>query len=231
MGKSRRKRHRSKTVPFYIKSYLGDAQVVVGLDEVGWGSIAGPLVVSACALPHPYKGPRLRDSKKYSTHKKRCEVRDFIHDHSLDYSIVSFSAEEIARLGPQETLESAQRLAVNRLLSDKDWTSVKVVTDGKNLVKGLDYTHKCLIGGDDLIPAISAASVLAKTHRDDYMLAVADTYPGFTFYKHKGYATTAHIEELRRNGITREHRLNVSIVQDVLEQVGEYDYSEDRLRP
>ena len=174
--------------------------LVAGVDEAGRGPLAGPVVAAAVILDdlHPIAG--LADSKKL-TAARREALFDEIRARALCFSIAEASVEEIDRLNIlQATLLAMRRAVLGLRLKPK-----MVLVDG-NRLPTLDIPAEAIVKGDALVPAISAASILAKVMRDRMMRAYAEEYPEYGFDKHKGYGTAAHTEAILRYGPCPLHR-------------------------
>jgi ribonuclease HII len=184
--------------------------LVAGVDEAGRGPLAGPVVAAAVILDdlHPIKG--LGDSKALSP-RRREALFDEIRARALCCAIASASAEEIDRLNILQATLLAMRRAVEalRLLPHR------VVVDG-NRVPALTMPVAAVVKGDALVPAISAASILAKVHRDRLCLELHAQYPQYGFDAHKGYPTADHLAALRQHGACVEHRRSYAPVRAVL---------------
>jgi ribonuclease HII len=184
--------------------------LVAGVDEAGRGPLAGPVVAAAVILDdlHPIKG--LGDSKVISP-RRREALFDEIRARALCCAIASASAEEIDRLNILQATLLAMRRAVEalRLLPHR------VVVDG-NRVPPLLMPVAAVVKGDALVPAISAASILAKVHRDRLCLELHAQYPQYGFDAHKGYPTAEHLAALRQHGACVEHRRSYAPVRAVL---------------
>lgn len=174
---------------------------ILGIDEVGRGPWAGPLVVGACLLPEPIEG--LNDSKKL-TAKKREELANIIREKAI-FGLGWIPAEELDQLGLTESLCKAAREAVSQITGDFD----EVIIDGTmNFLRGTEYENiaQFLPKADQLVPEVSAASIIAKVSRDHYMYELAAKYPGYGFEKHVGYGTAAHKAAIEELGLCPEHR-------------------------
>lgn len=169
-----------------------------GVDEVGRGPLAGAVVTAAVILKEPIEG--LADSKKLSA-EKRDSLSLQIKEKAVAYAYGRAEVEEIDALNIHHATLLAMRRAVEALPVKPD----EVLIDGLYIPK-LNVPCKAIIHGDDLIPEISAASILAKVLRDAEMKALDAIYPGYGFAKHKGYATEAHREALKRLGPCKIHR-------------------------
>ncbi len=174
---------------------------ILGIDEVGRGPWAGPLVVGACLLPEPIEG--LNDSKKLSV-KKREQLAEAIREKAV-FGLGWISAAELDELGLTEALCKAARDAVSQISGQFD----EVIIDGTmNFLRGTEYENitQFLPKADQLVPEVSAASIIAKVSHDHYMYELAEKYPGYSFEKHVGYGTAAHKEAIEKLGLCPEHR-------------------------
>lgn len=185
--------------------------VILGIDEVGRGPLAGPLVVGACVFKEDVKkltaedGPlaKLTDSKKL-TAKQREELAEIIPNYA-DFATGWVSAERLDEIGLSEALKEATRLAVRQIKTPFH----EIIIDGiSNFLQGtkLEKHVTTLKKADLLIPEVSAAAIMAKVARDDYMTQLATKYPEYGFDKHVGYGTKKHLEALREFGPCPEHR-------------------------
>lgn len=180
---------------------------VVGIDEVGRGCWAGPLVASAVALDEPIPG--LRDSKKLSK-KRREELVATIKSQAKGYGVGWVAPGEIDEIGLTAAVQLAMLRAMKKLHESCDAYDEVIIDGNINFlanVKGLKTDHvETMVKADDKVPAVSAASIIAKVARDDYMVNLEKTYPGYGFETHVGYGTAAHIEALKKHGVTDIHR-------------------------
>ena len=183
---------------------------ILGIDEVGRGPWAGPLVVGACLLPEAIEG--LTDSKKLSA-KKREQLAVDIREHA-DYGLGWIPAHELDSLGLTEALCKACREAVSQIKGEFD----QIIIDGTiNFLRGTKYEDivQVVPKADFLVPEVSAASIIAKVSRDQYMYDLADKYPGYGFEKHVGYGTAAHKKAIAELGICDEHRRSFRPIAEV----------------
>ena len=184
--------------------------LVAGVDEAGRGPLAGPVVAAAVILDdlHPIAG--LADSKKL-TAARREALFDEIRARALCFSIAEASVEEIDRLNIlQATLLAMRRAVLGLRLKPK-----MVLVDG-NRLPTLDIPAEAIVKGDALVPAISAASILAKVHRDRWCVQVDEQYPQYGFAGHKGYGTAEHLAALQAHGACPQHRKTFAPVTAVL---------------
>ena len=175
--------------------------VVCGVDEAGRGPLAGPVCAAAVILPPNAEIPGLNDSKKLSD-KKRRELYPIIMERAIAYGIAFADEKEIDEINILQATYLAMERAINQL-------SVKpelALIDG-NRAKDFGIPVETVIHGDSLSASIAAASVLAKVTRDDYMLQMAEKYPGYEFEIHKGYGTKAHYAALTEHGPSPIHRV------------------------
>jgi ribonuclease HII len=182
-----------------------------GVDEVGRGPLAGPVIAAAVILDKNRPITGLRDSKKLSA-KRRQYLSDVIMENSLSFAFGRAEVEEIDEINIFHASLLAMQRAVNALTIDPDHALI----DGKYAPE-LDCDVTTIIGGDDKEDAIAAASIIAKVSRDQEMMQLHESYPDYGFDRHKGYPTKLHIEALKRCGITRHHRRSFRPVRRLLE--------------
>jgi len=183
---------------------------VCGVDEAGRGPLAGPVYAAAVILDdqHPIAG--LADSKKLSE-KKRNHLAAEIRQHALAWAIATASAEEIDRIN----ILQASLLAMKRAIESLSLRPHEVLVDGL-YCPDTTISSRAIVKGDSSVAAISAASILAKTARDEAMQLMHQNYPQYGFDAHKGYPTAAHIAALKQHGITPEHRKSFRPVRELL---------------
>jgi len=185
--------------------------LVAGVDEAGRGPLAGPVVAAAVILDdlHPIRG--LADSKRL-TPRRRDALYDEIRAKALCCSVAEASVAEIDSLN----ILQATLLAMRRAVQGLRLKPAKVLVDG-NRLPALDVMAEAIVQGDALVPAISAASILAKVTRDRQLDALHERYPDYGFDRHKGYGTAEHLAALRRFGPLPEHRRSFAPVAQLLE--------------
>ncbi len=183
---------------------------LAGVDEAGRGPLAGPVVVAAVVLHGAPDIAGLADSKTL-TARRRTELAARIRDGAADVAVVSLTPGEIDELNILQASLEGMRRAVAALAAPPS----RVAVDG-NRRPELDCPCEAVVGGDATVPAISAASILAKVARDEYMIALDERYPGYGFARHKGYPTREHLEALYRLGPCPEHRRSFAPVRAVL---------------
>ena len=192
---------------------------ILGIDEVGRGPLAGPLVVGAVILPanKPEWVNELRDSKKLSV-KKREELSVVILKEALACGLGWVSASEIDEVGISEALKLATSRAV-KSVQELHVAFSEIMIDGKvNFLKGTSLSDfvSMMPKADDLVKEVSAASIIAKVARDHYMYDLASKYPGYGFEKHVGYGTAKHIAAISEFGITPEHRKSFEPIKSIV---------------
>lgn len=184
---------------------------IAGVDEVGRGCLAGPVVAAAVILDpnRPIKG--LRDSKKLSA-KKRDELAEEIKEKALAWSVAAMGPEVIDKINILQATLQAMKAAVEKLPVEPDFVQV----DGNKLPKW-KWLSEAVVKGDDKVEWISAASIIAKTTRDAYMCKIAELYPQYGFEHHVGYGTAEHIKALKAYGPTPIHRKTFAPVREVID--------------
>lgn len=187
-----------------------DSRRVCGVDEAGRGPLAGPVVAAAVILDPDRPVAGLRDSKQLSA-ARRASLADAIRASALGWAVARASVEEIDRLNILQATLLAMRRAVELLPLAPTLARI----DG-NRPPRLSCAIELIVGGDALDPAISAASILAKTERDADMLRLHQRYPHFAFDRHKGYPTAEHLSLLRQHGPCSEHRRSFAPVRQAL---------------
>lgn len=185
---------------------------LAGVDEVGRGPLAGDVVAAAVILDPARPVPGLRDSKKLSA-ARREELAGQIREHALAWAVARASVLEIDTLNILQASLLAMHRAVQALDPQPEW----VLVDGNRLPRW-DYRSEPVVRGDDRVPAIAAASILAKVQRDAELVALDAQYPGYGFAAHKGYPTAAHLQALRTLGVTPVHRRSFAPVKALLPQ-------------
>ena len=194
-----------------LKVHYYEDMIEAGCDEAGRGCLAGPVYAAAVILPRDYDNPALNDSKQL-TEKQRVNLRIQIEHDAVAWAVGVAAPEEIDRIN----ILNASILAMHRALDQLTVRPEAVIVDG-NLFKPYHHPlsgnklseplpHTCIVKGDGKFQDIAAASVLAKTYRDDYMEKLADQYPMYGWKENKGYPTKAHREAIRLYGISPFHR-------------------------
>jgi ribonuclease HII len=183
---------------------------IVGIDEVGRGPLAGPVTVCACKVSPTFNFKYFRgikDSKELTPEKREkwfLKLSDLKSKGELDFAFSSVSAKEIDSFGIVPAIRKAMRESLDALSLDPSVT--RILLDGALKAPKEFVIQETIIKGDEKIPVISAASIVAKVMRDRYMREQASVYPGYGFENHKGYGTDEHCESIRRLGLTPIHR-------------------------
>lgn len=191
-----------------LRPYMVEGRVEAGLDEAGRGCLAGPVCCAAVILPPGFSHPLLNDSKQL-TERQRRELRPVIESQALAWAVVMVEAEEIDRIN----ILKASIVGMQRAASLLKVPPEHLLVDGNRFSEhpqGIPYT--CVVKGDATYASIAAASVLAKTHRDELMERLDAEYPGYGWGVNKAYPTRAHREAIRLLGPTLQHRKSFRLV-------------------
>ena len=172
-----------------------------GCDEAGRGCLAGPVFAAAVIFPQGYSNPDLDDSKKL-TAKQRDKLRTLIQKDAVSWAVESVDHETIDRIN----ILNASILAMHKAIDKLSVKPQLILVDGNRFHPYPGIPHRCIIKGDATFMSIAAASILAKTHRDEFMLNLDCSYPEFAWKKNKGYPTKEHRKAIERWGITDFHR-------------------------
>ncbi len=184
-----------------LKPCFSDKQIEAGCDEAGRGCLAGPVFAAAVILDRNFRNEQLNDSKKL-TEKKREELRIIIEEQALAWAVATVSPVEIDDIN----ILNASYLAMHRAIDQLKIKPELLLIDGNRFNTYKKIPHKCIVKGDGKYMAIAAASVLAKTHRDAYMLRIHQEFPGFGWNTNKGYPTRQHKLAIYEHGLTPYHR-------------------------
>ena len=184
-----------------LLNHMHEGMLEAGCDEAGRGPLAGPVFAAAVILPPDFHHPKLNDSKKMSA-RDRYELREVIEREALSWAVVAVSAEEIDRINILNASITGMQRAVAQLSMRPEF----LLIDGNRFKPFEDIPYATVVHGDATYASIAAASVLAKTCRDDYMVQLAEKYPQYGWERNMGYPTPEHIEAIREFGYTPEHR-------------------------
>lgn len=184
-----------------------EGKIEAGCDEAGRGCLAGSVYAAAVILPMGYDNPLLNDSKQL-TEKRRYALRDTIVRDAVAWAIGIVAPEEIDKIN----ILNASFLAMHRALDQLTVRPEAIIVDGNRFTPYHDVPYVTIVKGDGKYQAIAAASILAKTFRDDYMNRLAIEYPYYDWQKNKGYPTRAHREGIRLHGITPYHRKSYNLL-------------------
>jgi len=195
-----------------LKLYMIPDLLEAGCDEADRGCLAGPVFAAAVILPPDFICANLNDSKQLS-HKQRYELRQVIEENAISFSVASCSPQEIDELN----ILWASVKAMHRALEGLSVIPDHIVVDGNRFRTYKDVKHSCVVKGDSKFQSIAAASILAKTYRDDYMIRLDESYPEYDWTNNKGYPTKKHKDAIRRYGVTDYHRKSFNLVERQLE--------------
>ncbi|MCF6360165.1 MAG: ribonuclease HII [Cyclobacteriaceae bacterium] len=186
--------------------------IEAGCDEAGRGCLAGPVVAAAVILPKKYKNSLLNDSKKL-TSKNREQLRTEIEKDALAYAVAFVDHKEIDEIN----ILNASFLAMHRAVVKLSKIPELLLIDGNRFKPYPNINHECIIKGDSKYLSIAAASILAKTYRDEYMLKLDSEFPGYGWAKNMGYPTKEHREGIRKLGVTPYHRMSFRLLPEQIE--------------
>ena len=188
-------------LPFFHNKFIE-----AGVDEAGRGCYAGPVFAAAVILPKEFYHPLLNDSKKL-TKDQREYLRPLIEQESIAFAVASVSNDEIDRINILQASFKAMHLALNKLTQKPEL----LLIDGNRFKPFKKFPHHCIINGDGIYASIAAASVLAKTYRDDYMQNLHKKYKMYSWHSNKGYGTAEHRAAIEIHGLCRYHRKSFNI--------------------
>ena len=192
-----------------LESCYYKGKVEAGCDEAGRGCLAGSVYAAAVILPEDYQNELLNDSKQL-TEKKRYQLREIIERDAVAWAVGVVTPEEIDKMN----ILNASILAMHRALDQLKVRPEAVIVDGNRFKKYKDLPHTTIVKGDGKYLSIAAASILAKTYRDDYMNRLAEEYPQYDWLSNKGYPTKKHRDAIRQYGITPYHRKTFNMLGD-----------------
>ncbi|GAB3872733.1 ribonuclease HII [Hymenobacter segetis] len=189
-----------------IATYTGHA-LEAGLDEAGRGCLAGPVFAAAVILPPDFAPQFLNDSKQLSA-KRRDALRPIICAEAVAWAVGQASVEEITSIN----IAQASYLAMHRAVAALNIEPAHLLVDGNRFTPMAGFAHTCIIGGDGLYRNIAAASILAKTFRDEHMMALAEEFPEYGWQQNAGYPTASHRAAIRAHGTSPHHRMGFRLL-------------------
>ena len=192
-----------------LASHYYEGKIEAGCDEAGRGCLAGSVYAAAVILPDGYQNELLNDSKQL-TEKKRYQLREIIERDAVAWAVGIVTPEEIDKIN----ILNASILAMHRALDQLKVRPEAIIVDGNRFKKYQNLPHTTIVKGDGKYLAIAAASILAKTYRDDYMNQLAEEYPQYDWLSNKGYPTKKHREAIKQYGITSYHRKSYNLLGD-----------------
>jgi ribonuclease HII len=190
-----------------LKAYHHKNLLEAGCDEAGRGCLAGPVFAAAVILPKTFTHPLLNDSKKMSE-RHRNELRPLIEQQALAWAVASVDAGEIDQIN----ILNASFLAMHKAIAALTTLPQSLLIDGNRFKPYPNIPHHCIIRGDGIYRSIAAASVLAKTYRDEYMDKLHDSFPQYHWLSNKGYGTLKHRAAIKASGPCKHHRLSFQLL-------------------
>jgi ribonuclease HII len=191
-----------------LAKYHQKGVIEAGCDEAGRGCLAGPVVAAAVILPPRFTNKTLNDSKQL-TEKQRYELREIIEKKAITWAVGIVSPEEIDEIN----ILNASFLAMHRAIDQLNQVPEHLLIDGNRFKDYKEIPHTCMVKGDGRFYSIAAASILAKTYRDDIMLELHKDFPNYQWDKSKGYPTKAHRAAIEKYGITEHHRKSFKLIE------------------
>lgn len=192
-----------------LQPYYDEKLLEAGCDEAGRGCLAGPVYAAAVILRKDFYHPLLNDSKQL-TEEERYELRPFIEQHAISFAIASLNNTQIDKINILRASFKSMHIAIKQLSVQPEL----LLIDGNRFARYKRIPHKCIIQGDGIYASIAAASVLAKTYRDDYMKELHKKFPKYNWAQNKGYATREHQEALDQHGPCKFHRQSFRLSYD-----------------
>ena len=192
-----------------LKSHYYEGKIEAGCDEAGRGCLAGSVYAAAVILPPGYQNDLLNDSKQL-TEKRRYKLREIIERDAIAWAVGIVTPEEIDKIN----ILNASILAMPRALDQLKVRPEAIIVDGNRFKPYNQIPHTTIVKGDGKYLSIAAASILAKTYRDDYMNRLAEEYPQYDWLSNKGYPTKKHRDAIRQFGITPYHRKSYNLLGD-----------------
>jgi len=192
-----------------LKSFFQKELTEAGCDEAGRGCLAGPVFAAAVILPVKFRNKMLNDSKQL-TEQERDHLRPIIEQSAIAWAVASVSQEEIDEIN----ILNASFLAMHRALDQLKEQPGLLLIDGNRFKKYKDLPHECIVEGDARYASIAAASVLAKTYRDAYMMKLHEQFPHYSWNKNKGYGTEVHRSAILLHGISTHHRKSFRLFRE-----------------
>ena len=198
-----------------LKRFFNKGLIEAGCDEAGRGCLAGPVFAASVILPPRFSHPLLNDSKQVNEHDRN-KLRPIIEKKAIAWAVAMVDHIEIDRINILKASHKAMHLAIDQLQIRPDL----LLIDGNLFAPYFGIVHQCVVQGDAIYASIAAASILAKTHRDEYMLRLHSEHPHYGWHENKGYGTVAHRNAIMEHGISLYHRKTFGICKEsaVMEQ-------------
>lgn len=194
-----------------LKPFLNEGIIEAGCDEAGRGCLAGPVTAAAVILPPDFSNELLNDSKQLTEHQRDI-LRPIIESEAIAWGVAFVSPQEIDEIN----ILKASFLAMHRAIDSLTVRPEALLIDGNRFIPYGDIPHTCIVKGDGKMMSIAAASILAKTHRDEYMRRIATEYPQYGWEGNKGYPTPAHRAAIAQYGATPHHRATFQLLDPQL---------------
>lgn len=194
-----------------LKPFLNEGIIEAGCDEAGRGCLAGPVTAAAVILPPNFSNELLNDSKQLTEHQRDI-LRPIIESEAIAWGVAFVSPQEIDEIN----ILKASFLAMHRAIDSLTVRPEALLIDGNRFIPYGDIPHTCIVKGDGKMMSIAAASILAKTHRDEYMRRIATEYPQYGWEGNKGYPTPAHRAAIAQYGATPHHRATFQLLDPQL---------------
>ncbi|WP_299049840.1 ribonuclease HII [uncultured Polaribacter sp.] len=194
-----------------LKSNYSGCTLEVGTDEAGRGCLSGPVVAAAVILPKDFSHPFLNDSKQLSE-KKRDELRPFIEENAIAFEVCFVWQEEVDAINVLQASIAGMHRSIAKLKTQPEF----IIVDGNKFKNYKEIPHKTIVKGDAKYLSIAAASILAKTYRDEYMATIHQEFPQYNWQKNKGYPTKQHRAAIREFGVTKYHRKSFKLLPEQL---------------
>ncbi|NJL55766.1 ribonuclease HII [bacterium] len=208
------------TVPDAYTKFLEEYKpcYIIGIDEVGFGAIAGPVTLAAAIYEPGFAHKKIKDSKKFTTEKAREAGLSVVQSTAISLLYADIEVSEIESIGAGPAMRKAlTSLALDALAIVPN---AALVMDGLNLIKGVSCPQIALPKADTFVTAVGAASIAAKVCRDHHMTRLGDVYPEFEWHKNKGYPTEQHINFMKLYGVTEHHRMTIDLVKSARTRAG-----------
>lgn len=194
-----------------LKNNFSGKELECGADEAGRGCLAGPVVASAVILPKDFHHPLLNDSKQL-TEKQRIELRPIIEKEAISYAVSFINPKEIDEINILNASIKAMQIAISKLNQVPEF----IIVDGNRFKKYEEIPHQTIVKGDSKYTSIAAASILAKTYRDEYMETIHEDFPYYLWAKNKGYPTKEHRNAIMQYGSCIHHRESFRLIETQL---------------